>query len=145
MDAKQCTRGNHIVLIGDDRFLLELIGANLTTLPVCTLPLFHHNGAAPAPTITADASMVRLMVLALSCSTNEPVIALAQVGLTSLIGAVPLLIISDRPFVADPKRNIFHLSFPFCAASLRRCIAALLGEPASAPFNALSSEPRSTQ
>jgi hypothetical protein len=145
MDAKQRTREDHIVLIGDDRFLLELISANLTTMPVCTLPLFHHNGAAPTPTITADASLIRLMVLALSCSTNEPVIALAQVGLTSLIGVVPLLIISDRPFVADPKRNIFHLSFPFYAVSLRRCIAALLGEPASVSSNALSSDSRSTQ
>lgn len=145
MDAKPLTRENQIVLIGDDRFLLELIGANLTTMPVCTLPLFHHNGAAPAPTITADASMIRLMVLALSQSKNEPVIALARVGLTSLIGAVPLLIISDRPFVADPRRNIFHFPFPFCADALRRCIAALLGEPAGAPANAFSSESRNTQ
>ena len=127
MDANLHTLENHIVLLSDDRFLLELVGANLTALSVCTLPLLcHTRPALPAPGVIPAASACRLVVLALSCSSNEPVIALAQAGLTALIGAVPLLIISDRPFAADPERNIFHLPFPFRADALHRCIAALL-------------------
>jgi len=130
------------VLLGDDPFLLELVGANLTALPVCTLPLLRRTcSALPAPSVIPDASTCQLVVLALSHSSNEPVIALAQAGLTTLIGAVPLLIISDRPFAAAPERNIYHLPFPFRADALHRCIAALLHESDTASSIAL----RSTQ
>ncbi len=117
------------MLLGDDPFLLELVGANLAALPLCTLPLLQRTcPAMPAPSVTPDASTCRLVVLALSRTSNEPVIALAQAGLTTLIGTVPLLIISDRSFAAAPERNIFHLPFPFRADALHRCIAALLHE-----------------
>lgn len=54
-----------------------------------------------------------LIVVAMSSLSSEPVVALARAALTELIGQVPLLIISDRPFHADPDSKIVHLDFPF--------------------------------
>jgi hypothetical protein len=54
-----------------------------------------------------------LIVVAMSSLTSEPVVALARAALTREIGRVPLLIISERPFRADPDNKIVHLDFPF--------------------------------
>ena len=127
MDANLHTLENHSGVLSGCRLLISLQRVTWCQIQLCTLPLLcHTRPALPAPGVIPAASACRLVVLALSCSSNEPVIALAQAGLTALIGAVPLLIISDRPFAADPERNIFHLPFPFRADALHRCIAALL-------------------
>ena len=54
-----------------------------------------------------------LIVVALSSSVNEALVALSRAQLTRHVGVVPILIISDRPFKSDPGQKIFHLSFPF--------------------------------
>jgi hypothetical protein len=54
-----------------------------------------------------------LIVVAMSSSTSEPIVALARASLAGRIGQVPLLIISDRPFHSDPDEQIIHLDFPF--------------------------------
>jgi hypothetical protein len=54
-----------------------------------------------------------LIVVAMSSSTSEPIVALARASLAGRIGQVPLLIISDRPFHSEPDDQIAHLDFPF--------------------------------
>lgn len=134
METAQTTADTHILVVGDDDFLLELVVANLPPrLGALMVSGVHPGAAAPGLSTEGVTAACRLVVLALSRSSNEPVVVLAKAGLTSLIGAVPLLIISDRPFAADPARGIFHLSFPFYATSLQQTVAALL-------TNAISSD-----
>jgi hypothetical protein len=119
-----------ILLIGDNRFLLELVAANLVAAQTLVLLLPQHDGGTHPESVAAlpshEPQVLRLVVLALSHTNHEPVIMLAQAGLTHLVGAIPLLIISDRTFAADPERNIFHLPFPFRAEVLRQQVADLL-------------------
>ena len=133
---------SEILLVGDSLFLLELVAANLAPLTAETLLLgnvqqytptyAHHDGNnVPLP---------RLVVLALSYSDSEPVVILDQAGLTGIVGVVPLLIISDRPFRAGLERRIFHIPFPFRAHTFRQVVDTVLHEPvqhdsgASSPF-----------
>lgn len=91
----------------------------------------NAEAALPAQYAHGGAANCKLVMLALSQSGNEPVVILARTGLTHLVGAVPLLIISDRTFRADPERCIFfHLPFPFRASSLRQTVDDLLVGPA---------------
>jgi len=82
----------NVLIIGDDRFLVELVVANLEPL-------------------TTDVIML-----------GES----AQTHLTHLVGTTPWLIISDRPFVTDAKRRIFHLPFPFHAKILHAMVERLV-------------------
>jgi hypothetical protein len=54
-----------------------------------------------------------LIVLALSSPKSEPAVMLFKSSLLNLVGEIPLLIISERSFFADPQEQIFHLDFPF--------------------------------
>ena len=121
---------NSILLIGDNRFLLRLVGANLAPLAVDAVLLGHEDDTALPGYAASGAPACKLVLLALSSSSNEPVVVLAQAGLTRLVGAIPLLIISDRPFAADPARNIFHLPFPFRADTLQKTVGDLLARAA---------------
>jgi len=56
---------------------------------------------------------VKLIVVALSSPNSEPVVMLSRNALTGYVGQIPTLIISDRPFNADPQDQIFYLNFPF--------------------------------
>jgi hypothetical protein len=60
-----------------------------------------------------------MVILALSSPTHEPLVVLSRANLVGLIGQVPLLIISDRPFRSHPAELIFHLDFPFRPEALR--------------------------
>lgn len=119
-----------ILVVGDSRFLLELIALNLAPLATATILLDSEQ----SPNRTQDAGAVfdnggqslPLVVLALSHSASEPVVILAQAGLTHIIGVVPLLIISDRPFHAGPEHQIYHLLYPFRANTFRRSIDEML-------------------
>lgn len=127
MATAQATADNHILVVGDDDFLLELVVANLTPrLDMLTISSVRLEATVSPVSATNTAATCRLVVLALSRSSNEPVVVLAQAGLAPLIGAVPLLIISDRPFAADLTRGIFLLPFPFSATTLQQTAAALL-------------------
>jgi len=128
MTTAQAPVDNHILVVGDDDFLLELVVANLAPrLAALTISSVRLEEILPPLTgAKYIAATCRLVVLALSRSSNEPVVVLAQAGLTPLIGAVPLLIISDRPSAADLTRGIFLLPFPFCAIALQQTAVALL-------------------
>ena len=124
-----------ILLIGDNRFLLELVMANLAAPPTHSVLLSRpSDGSRQTCAVTLpnhDESLtLRLVVLALSHTDHEPVIVLAQAGLTHLIGAIPLIIISDRPFQTNPEQAIYHLPFPFRAYTLQQTVNDLLNLPA---------------
>ena len=122
-----------ILLVGDSKFLLELVATNLAPLTAETL--FFSSVQPQAPTgfrrREENAQQLRLVVLALSYSSSEPVVILDQLGLTSIVGVVPLLIISDRPFQAGLARRIFHMPFPFRATTLRQVVDAVLDDAAT--------------
>ena len=130
MNGAQTLPDLSIFLIGDSRFLLRLVSANLAPLAVEAILLGHGADESILTRFNAtDIRTSKLLILALSRSSNEPVVVLAQAGLAQFIGVVPLLIISDRPFMADPARNIFHLPFPFGADALQQSVTDLLARP----------------
>ena len=131
MNGAQTLPDLSIFLIGDSRFLLRLVSANLAPLAVEAILLGHGADESILTRFNAtDIRTSKLLILALSRSSNEPVVVLAQAGLAQFIGVVPLLIISDRPFMADPVRNIFHLPFPFGADALQQSVTDLLARAA---------------
>jgi hypothetical protein len=71
-----------------------------------------------------------LVVLAMSSPGSEPIVALSNAALTAYIGAIPMLIISDRPFKSDPDQLIVHLEFPFDIDGLYAKVNEILvGQP----------------
>lgn len=67
-----------------------------------------------------------LIVLALSSSANEPVVALTRLAAGRWLGRVPLIIISDRPFESAPQENILHMNFPFDTERLGQTVESIL-------------------
>ena len=127
MESAQGSLVDDILLIGDNRFLLRLVATNLAPLTATALLLGADSSTTPLASGSRDnGAPCNLILLALSRSSNEPVVILAQAGLTRLVGRVPLLIISDRTFQADPERHIFHLPFPFSAQALQKQVNDLL-------------------
>jgi hypothetical protein len=136
---------SEILLVGDSLFLLELVAANLAPLTAETLLLGNMQQYTPtyAHQDGNNAALPRLVVLALSHSDSEPVVILDQVGLTGLVGTVPLLIISDRPFRAGLERRIFHMPFPFRAHTFRQIVDIVLQD--AVPHDPGASSPYSPQ
>lgn len=90
------------------------------------------------PDLPMRADGFDLIVVALSSYASEPIVALARASLVKLVGQVPLLIISDKPFEADPYTRIAHLDFPFALDQLNEQIDWILrGE-----FRVAGSTPR---
>lgn len=115
----------HVLIIGDDRFLVDLVATNL--LPIAAdVVVLDEPTAINFTALSAGLHACLLVILALSQSTQEPVVVLAQTNLTHLVGTIPLLIISDRPFRADLKRRIYHLPFPFHANTLHAMVERLM-------------------
>ena len=76
-----------------------------------------------------------LIVVAMSSTASEPVVALAQASLAKRIGQTPMLIISDRPFDSEPHDRIVHLDFPFRIDRLCARVQEMLGsKPKAAQF-----------
>lgn len=69
---------------------------------------------------------IRLIIVALSSSHSEPIVALARASLNASVGLIPLLIISDRPFPDDDHQHIHHLDFPFTPEMLCQKVKQLL-------------------
>ncbi len=67
-----------------------------------------------------------LIVVALSSTASEPIVALAQAQAICHVGQVPVLIISDRQFDSDPDTRIAFLDFPFSVDELGDRLAAML-------------------
>ena len=84
--------------------------------------------ASPQSTYPADS--FSLIILALSSPASEPVVALTRAALVQLVGLIPLLVISDRPFRASPEARITHLDFPFGSEALYNKVQEILrGDP----------------
>ena len=130
MDGVHTTPEHCILLIGDNRFLIGLVATNLAPLALDAVLVDHNADASLLTRYAYDgAAHCKLLMLALSQSGNEPVVVLARTGLTHLVGAVPLLIISDRLFQADPAQALYHLPFPFRAHTLQQVVSDLLNMP----------------
>jgi CheY-like chemotaxis protein len=73
-----------------------------------------------------------LIVVALSSPLNAPIVVLARASLLRNVGQIPVLIISERPFLADPDVQITHLSFPFNTDKLKESVSRILHDPGRA-------------
>jgi len=78
------------------------------------------------PKYQPDDGPCDLIIVAMSSSTSEPIVALTRASMTERVGHVPLLIISDRPFKSEPKDHITHLEFPFEIHNLCRKVKEML-------------------
>jgi len=97
------------------------------------LNLQGHWQATRCQELSRDQPLARagdydLIVVATSFPTSEPIVMMARAGLTECIGTVPLLIISERAFIREPKTRICHLDFPFSSDMLYNAIRAALHE-----------------
>lgn len=103
--------GKRVLVLSDNNGLSRAIELNLerSGLEVVKLALSSPGQRGRQ----AEVGDFDLIVVAMSSPTNEPVVALAKASLAGLIGQVPILIISDRPFHSDPDDQIIHLDFPF--------------------------------
>jgi hypothetical protein len=132
-----------VLVLSDNDGLSRAIKLNLerSDLEVVKLALNSPGQRCPEPNRRAvkgrgnQAEMgdFDLIVVAMSSSTSEPIVALARASLAGRIGQVPLLIISDRPFHSDPDDQIVHLDFPFDIDGLHDKVKAILqrgSEPA---------------
>jgi hypothetical protein len=67
-----------------------------------------------------------LIIVSLSSQDGEPLVALQRAGLTCCIERVPILIISERAFDAEPRDLIQHLDYPFTPETLGRAVERLM-------------------
>lgn len=74
-----------------------------------------------------------LLVIAMVSLLDDPLVAMARLGLLDRVGRVPLLIISYGPSRSIPDFRIRHLAFPFKAEELLRSALEMLGMPAGGP------------
>ena len=118
-------RGKRVLILSDNEGLSRAIALNLDTCLKVKSTRFK-----PKPPqdweLQAENDGFDLMILAMSLSTSEPVVALARASLVGLIGQVPLLIISDRPFDSAPNDQITHLDFPFDIDKLCHTVGEIL-------------------
>ena len=110
-------QGKIVLVLSDDDWLLRAIRVNL-------------NAGLQARVVTpgehAVGDLADLIVVAMSRSSGEPLLALAQASLVQSVGQVPVLIISDRPFDPSPTDGISYLAFPFQVEELRSTVMGLL-------------------
>jgi hypothetical protein len=111
--------GRKAIVISDNELLFKVIELNL------------HGGlgleiVGQGWRETADlAGQADLIVVALSSPASEPVVTLAEASLAEWIGRIPLLIISDRPFLPPSTNKIVHLAFPFAPGELQQSVEAI--------------------
>jgi len=67
-----------------------------------------------------------LIIVSLSSQVGEPLIALQRAGLTCCIEQIPILIVSERAFDAQPNDLIQHLDYPFTPETLGRAVEQLM-------------------
>jgi hypothetical protein len=71
----------------------------------------------------------------MSSPLNAPIVALARASLIRRVGQIPVLIISERPFLTDPEVQITHLSFPFNTDKLKESVSRILHDPRHGRLN----------
>jgi DNA-binding response OmpR family regulator len=127
--------GKRVLVLSDNNGLAEAIEINLkcSHLEVEKLALRSQGQQYPEQSrrdrrfgSQVELGDFDLIVVAMSSPSSEPVVALARASLTRQIGRVPLLIISDRPFLSDPDAQIIHLDFPFEIDRLHNKVKAIL-------------------
>jgi len=104
--------GKKVLVLSDSDGLSRAIEANLTNHLEAEIVRLISDPSV-RQTCERREDKFDLIVVAMISPTNEPIVALARAALTDRIGQVPLLIVSDRPFKADPDDQISHLDFPF--------------------------------
>lgn len=122
-------QGKRVAVLSDSEMLFKAIEVNLNSRLKVNIvrPVTDLAVRSDAPRIDE----FDLIVVAVSQPDSEPVVALSRASLARLIGQVPLLIISEKPFESDPSDNIVHLDFPFKPNVLRDQVRKLLqDEPA---------------
>jgi len=118
------TAGKRIIVLSDNEGLSKAIEFNLSSNLEAEVVLLATNAS-----LRYKAEQPDLMVVAMSSPTSEPVVELSRACLAGYIGAVPILIISDRPFEAKPNERIIHLDFPFDIAGLHSKVEQILRPP----------------
>ncbi len=111
-----------VLVLSDNDGLSRAIKLNLNSY----LDVQVVNLAPSVQQHQSDVGQCDLMIVAMSSSTSEPIVALTRASLTEHVGQVPLLIISDRPFRYEPEDHIAHLEFPFEIDTLRRKVKEML-------------------
>ncbi len=125
-----------VLVLSDNDTLVQVIASSLRCglkVKVQTMSLNNLNPQAQAPEPAFD-----LIVVAMSSPSNEPVVALARASLTTFIGQVPILIISDKSFQPDLGVQIAHLDFPFVIEKLNYKVSKLLDQQRLAAQESLS-------
>jgi DNA-binding response OmpR family regulator len=103
--------GKTVLVLSDNEGLSRAIELNLER---SDLEVIRFASSSPGQWGSqAEVGDFDLIVVAMSSPTSEPVVTLARASLAGLIGQVPLLIISDRPFHSEPDDQITHLDFPY--------------------------------
>lgn len=127
---------NSVLVLSQDNFLFEIIKSNLEQIGLevgrFNLPSPGNKSSQATRTgrnslwDTVDSEEFGLIVLAMSAPVGEPVVTLFDADLITEIGHIPLLIISEREFEANPDGQIYHLQFPFESDDLRHTVQQLL-------------------
>lgn len=116
--------GKKVLVLSDNSGLARVVEVNLSNQ--LNMQVIRSTSSTWRCDKTVDIDNFDLLVLAISSSVNEPVVALARASLTETIGRIPLLIISDRPFESEPEDQIEHLDFPFDVNTLRQKVDEIL-------------------
>lgn len=82
-----------------------------------------------------EISVMQLVILAVGRPESEPLVMLGQAGLGCLVGVVPILLITERPFYPAPDSRIYHLDYPFPPDALKRMLQELIGQAGRAARN----------
>jgi hypothetical protein len=123
-------QGKRVAVLSDSEMLFKAIEVNLNSRLKVNI-VRPVSDLVVRPDAEARIDEFDLIVVAISQSGSEPVVALSRASLARLISQVPLLIISEKPFESDPSDNIVHLDFPFKPNVLRDQVRKLLqDEPA---------------
>lgn len=113
----------NVLILSDNEFVAKTVELAVRR-EVETTPVLLDWPAQPAAPLTP--TCFDLIVVVLSAYTSEAVVALARASLTDLIGRVPLLIVSDKPFTADAAMRIMHMDFPFTLDGLSEQVRRIL-------------------
>jgi len=116
--------GKKVLVLSDNSGLARVVEVNLSNQ--LNMHVVRSTSSSWRRENPAEIDNFDLLVLAISSSVNEPVVALARASLTETIGRIPLLIISDRPFHSEPEDQIDHLDFPFDVDTLQNKVDEIL-------------------
>ncbi len=125
------TSGNkRILLLSDDGRVAKIIEA----IQAHDLAIVRFMLQPPEQTeVSVPAGRFDLILLSLSVYENEPIVALARTSLAGLIGHLPILIISEKPFQSDAATLITYMNLPFSVTQLRDRVRDILGLPQALP------------